>query len=138
MATIAHHYSIHLLGLGAEATCREAAEMMIENSVGAAAVHEQGQIIGLVTERDLVERIVATGADGAVPLGDVVRRDLPPVGPRISTEECAELMRYHCTRHLLVADGGRVLGIVSMRDVIALMISEREDMIEQLRGYVYG
>jgi CBS domain-containing protein len=136
MARIAGHYSRELVAVEGRATCREAAQVMVRNRIGAAAVRDGERIVGLITERDLASRVIATGVDPDVPATTVMRRDLPMVRPDASEVECATLMREHFTRHLLVADGGRVVGIISMKDVIQLMLDEKESLIEQLQRYI--
>src|SRR5262245_41896147 len=137
MAKIENHFSRDLVALDARVSSREAARCMRDRKIGAVVVRDGNRTIGLVTERDLTWRVLA--GDGSVdqPLADVVRKDLPAVTP-VSTEmECSQLMRTHNTRHLMVADQGQVVGIISMRDVIQLMLDEKQWMIEQLQRYVY-
>jgi CBS domain-containing protein len=110
--------------------------LMRERRVGSVAVREEGEVIGVVTERDLVTRVLAPGGSADLTLGVVVRRDLPTVEPHSSAEACAALMRDHNTRHLLVRDRGQVVGIVSMRDVIQLMLDEKQTLVEQLLEYI--
>ena len=138
MATIERHIARDLVSLPAGASCREAARLMKERRIGAVAVTDGGQVVGLVAERDLALRLVGEGAGPEVPLGEIVRRDGPAVGPRASEKQCAELMRAHHVRHLLVRDAENVVGIISMRDVIVMMIEEKELVITQLEGYISG
>src|SRR5215470_12509875 len=115
MATIERHIARDLVSLPAGASCREAARTMKERKIGAVAVTEDGRVVGLVAERDLALRVVGEGAGPEVPLGEIVRRDGPAVGPRASEKQCADLMRAHHVRHLLVRDAEDVLGLISMR-----------------------
>jgi CBS domain-containing protein len=136
MATIERHIARDLVSLEAGASCREAARLMKERRIGAVAVTEGDRVVGLVAERDLALRVVGEGVGAEVPLGEIVRRDGPAVGPRASEKQCADLMRAHHVRHLLVRDGEDVLGLISMRDVIVMMIEEKELVITQLEGYI--
>jgi CBS domain-containing protein len=138
MGKIANHVSRELAALDAGATCREAAALMRDKRIGAVAVREKGKIVGLVTERDLVTRVVAEGQDAAAPIGPLVRRDLPAVSPQASEKECSDLLRDNYVRHLLVREGKDVVGLISMRDVIRLMLDEKEFLIEQLEHYIEG
>jgi CBS domain-containing protein len=137
VAKIDKHFTRDIVGLATTATCREAARIMSERQIGAVAVRDGDRIIGLVTERDLVARLLARDGTIELPIQKVMRRDLPRVAPGASELECAALMRQHYTRHLLVGDKDSVVGIISMRDVIALMLDEKQYVIEQLRSYVY-
>lgn len=138
MATIERHVARDLVSLRAGASCREAARIMKERRIGAVAVSDGDRIVGLVAERDLALRVVGEGTGTDIPLGEIVRRDSPAVGPKASEKQCADLMRAHHVRHLLVRDGDRVVGLISMRDVIVLMLEEKEFVIQQLESYITG
>lgn len=139
MATIERHMARDLVTLDATSTCKQAAALMKERRIGAVAVTHEHQVIGLVAERDLALRVVGEGASPEISLGDVVRRDGPAVASSANEKECVELMRQHHVRHLLVHDGnGKVVGLISMRDVIVLMLDEKEHVIHQLEGYISG
>src|SRR3954467_4446548 len=111
MATIERHITRQLVALDAMTPCRDAAKVMDEKKIGSVAVREGGRVVGIVTERDLVARVLAAGDSGARPSGEAMRADLPSVGPDTSEAEAAELMRTHYTRHLLVEERGHVVGI---------------------------
>jgi len=73
-----------------------------------------------------------------MPVGEAMRTDLPLIASRTSEVECSNLMRDHFTRHLLVEDDGKVVGVISMRDVIRLMLDDKQFLIEQLQTYIDG
>ena len=136
MATIERHVTRELVALDAKTPCTQAARIMAEKKIGSVAVSEGGRIVGVVTERDLATRVLATGSAGEMPIREAMRTDVPTIGPKASETECANLMRVHYTRHLLVEDQGRIVGIISMRDVIQLMLDEKQFVIEQLQDYI--
>jgi predicted transcriptional regulator len=138
MATIERHVTREVLGLDGNSRCREAAKLMAEKRIGAVAVLEGQQIMGLVTERELVYNVLAEGGHCDLPIVQAMRRDLPLIPMTASESECAELMRVNFTRHLLVTDKGAVVGIVSMRDVIRLMLEEKQWLIDELEVYISG
>jgi signal-transduction protein with cAMP-binding, CBS, and nucleotidyltransferase domain len=138
MGGIQGHFTRELVALDIGRPCREAAELMHRHKVGAIAITQGGETVGLVSERDLVMSIVRSGASADTPLGEVTRRDGPWVGPTASERECADVMRANNCRHLLVREGGTVVGLVSMRDVIALMLDEKDLAIQSLEGYIRG
>ena len=119
-------------------SCREAARLMADKRIGAIAVKEGGKTIGLVTERELVYEVLASGGGCDQPIGKSMRRDLPLIPAVTSETECADLMRVHFTRHLLVGEKGAVVGIISMRDVIQLMLDEKQWLIDELQIYISG
>lgn len=125
--------------LDEHSTALEAARLMTERFIGSVVVTDAAGVRGLFTERDLVKRVVAAGRDPrTVPLREVMRAELVRVGPRESVERCLALMRQHRCRHLLVFDGEECIGIVSLRDLVALMLEEKERLIQQLTGYITG
>jgi CBS domain-containing protein len=137
MSSIRKHVARKVVTLAADVPCREAARLMAEKKIGSIGIRVDGRLTGLVTERDLVIAVVASGGDGSLPVGKAAR-PLPRVTPEATETECAALMRDHTTRHLLVEEGGEVVGLVSMRDIIALMLDEKQFVIEQLNTYISG
>ncbi len=138
MATIERHVTNALVALDAMTPCREAAKVMRDKKIGSVAVREAGRVVGILTERDLVARVLAAGDNGTMPIGEAMRTDLPRVPPTTSEAEAAELMRTNYTRHLLVEEMGQVVGIISMRDVIQLMLDDKQYLLEQLQTYIDG
>jgi CBS domain-containing protein len=138
MASIERHVTRRVLGLDAKAACREAARLMAQKRIGAVAVLQGGKPVGLVSERDLVYNVLAEGGHCDGSIADAMRRDLPSVSLSTSESECADLMRVHFTRHLLVVDKGEMVGIISMRDVIQLMLDEKQWLVDELQIYISG
>jgi CBS domain-containing protein len=137
MANIRKHVVRDLVTLDAGTSCQEAARLMSQRNIGSVAVTERGRIAGLVTERDLVGAVLAAGMEPSAPIRDAMR-EIPPIRADAEEAEVAETMRRHKTRHLLVEEGGRVVGVISMRDVIQLMLDEKQFVIGQLQTYISG
>ncbi len=135
MATIRKHMTRDIATIDANAPCREAAKLMADRKIGSVAVQVDGRVVGLATERDLVVTVLARGGDGLQPVKQAMRT-LPRVEPSASETDCAELMKKHFTRHLLVEEMGEVIGVVSMRDIIQVMLDEKQFVIEQLHEYI--
>jgi CBS domain-containing protein len=127
-----------VVALDAEAPIREAARIMAERRIGSVAVREAGRLVGLVTERDLVVSVLANDGSASQPVREAMRPGVPRVAADASEAACAALMRDHATRHLLVEEGGEVVGVVSMRDIIQNMLAEKQFVIEQLNTYIRG
>jgi CBS domain-containing protein len=138
MASIRKHMTQELVALDANTASREAARIMAERKIGSVAVKEAGRITGLVTERDLVTVVLARGGDGAAPIRSAMREGIPRISPEAQETDAADLMRVHATRHLLVEENGKVVGVISMRDVIQLMLDEKQFLIGQLNTYIFG
>jgi CBS domain-containing protein len=118
--------------LPASASVAEAVALMARHEIGAVlAATEDGLVGGLFSERDLLVRVVAAGRDPATtPLSLVMTRDLKFVTPATSTEAALALMHLHRFRHLLVIDGARVHGLVSMRDLVVQIVTRGEGRYE--------
>ncbi len=138
MASIRKHVTRDVVTLEAGAPIRDAARLMADRKIGSVAVREDGKVVGLVTERDLVFTVLARAGNSNQPLREAMRPGIPHVSAEATESECAALMRDHATRHLLVEDRGQIVGVVSMRDIIQLMLDEKQVLIEQLHTYIEG
>ncbi|MGB9632410.1 MAG: CBS domain-containing protein [Chloroflexaceae bacterium] len=119
-------------------TVEEAVRLMAEHDVGALLVVVQGRLVGIVTERDVVRKAVLQGRNPATtPIAEIMTERVLYVRPEQTVEECMALMTDKHLRHLPVLDDGRILGIVSIRDVVADLIAEKSFIIEQLENYIY-
>jgi CBS domain-containing protein len=105
--------------LSASATAREAAETMRANDIGdVVAIDSQGAIVGIVTDRDIVVRIVAEGRDpGATRIEDIASCEMTVVSPDDPVELAVELMRVRTLRRLPVVKHGKIVGVVSIGDL---------------------
>lgn len=123
----------NLLTAPPEATIREAAKRMVERKVGAILVVDDGELVGIFSERDALERVLAGGRDAEdTRLGDVCTRELLVVRRNSPIKECVELVRRHGIRHIpVVDDENRPVGILSSRDFLSYVINELEQLIEQ-------
>jgi CBS domain-containing protein len=119
-------------------TVEEAVRLMAEHDVGALLVVVEGRLVGIVTERDVVRKVVLQGRNPATtPIAEIMTERVLYVRPEQTVEECMALMTDKHLRHLPVLDDGRILGIVSIRDVVADLIAEKSFIIEQLENYIY-
>ncbi len=138
MASIQKHVTRELVALDGAVPCSEAARVMAVQNIGSVGVRDGGRVVGIVTERDLVTRVLADGAPVDLAIRDAMRTDLPIVPADTTEEECVALMRDHRTRHLLVGEAGEPIGVISMRDLIRLMLEEKEWLIGQLQNFIDG
>ena len=115
----------------------EAAMVMTEEFIGSVVVTRSSKIIGMFTERDLMMRVVGKRKDPEkVKIKDVMSESLITVGPKDTAGYCLNLMKEHRCRHLLVFAGDEFLGIVSLRDMVTLMLDEKEELIGHLEKYI--
>jgi CBS domain-containing protein len=111
-----------------------AATMMRENDVGSIPVVDGNQLVGIVTDRDIVARAVAENADlRTTTVGDVASRDVVTVGPDDDLDEARRLMAEQQVRRLPVVDRGRIVGMLAQADV-AMMAKEKDsgEMLEEI------
>jgi CBS domain-containing protein len=120
-------------------TVYRALQLMAENNVGSVVVCDGGHMVGIFTERDYCRKIILMGRSSLnTPLDEIMTKKMITVRPNQSLEECLELMSKYHIRHLPVEDGGKLVGVVSMRDVMQMIISIKEDRIERLENYILG
>ncbi|CAD5106575.1 CBS domain-containing protein [Zestomonas carbonaria] len=131
--------SSHLYAVGPETSVLEAAELMAEKGIGAVLVLEDGQLAGIVTERDYVRRVVVLERSAyATTVAEIMTRNLFVVGLRDSNQYCMQLMTEKNLRHLPVLEQGELVGLLSIRDLVRDVTSEQENLIEQLQHYIRG
>jgi CBS domain-containing protein len=113
-----------LLTVDADATLGEAAARMAERGVGAVVVLEGETIAAILTERDVM-KAVAAGKDGSGPISEWMTRHPETVEPEDSTDHAAALMIHGGFRHLPVVQAGKVVGILSIRDLMRVALDDR-------------
>lgn len=117
-------------------TVLDAAATMVERFIGSVVVTSASAVTGIFTERDLMRVVAQRQTPAKTALRDVMRTDLVRASPRDSVEDCLDLMRTNRCRHLLVFDRDEFVGIVSLRDLAALMLEEKEALVEELTKYI--
>jgi CBS domain-containing protein len=121
---VADHMTRSLLTVTAEATLGEAAAQMAERGVGAVVVLEGEAIAAILTERDVM-RAVAGGQDGSATVGAWMSRHPDTIEPTDTTDHAASLMIHGGFRHLPVVEEGKVVGIISIRDLMRVALDDR-------------
>jgi CBS domain-containing protein len=117
---------------------KEAAAVMTRHQIGAVPVLDEGRLVGIFTERDVMGRVVALGLDAERTIvGDVMTTALVVADPSESYEACLARMQQVRVRHLLVLDQGRLAGILSVRDLLAADADEKDEAITMLNAYVH-
>lgn len=119
------------------ASAQEAAELMTKHYIGSLIVTGHIGFRGLFTERELMMDVVGKGKDPAsTRLADVVTESFARVSPQDSAEHCLDMMKEHRCRHLLVFDDEDFVGLVSLRDMVVLLLEEKEEFIKRLQEYI--
>lgn len=129
-----------VMSVGKEATVLDASRLMNEHKIGALAVLDRGQIIGIFTERDVLRRVVAEQRDPAVTkIDDVMTTEIACCRSDTPLEEVRATFRRRKIRHLPVVDEDRkVLGMISIGDLNAHDANAKEQSIHLLHEYIYG
>jgi CBS domain-containing protein len=111
----------------ADSTVLEAARFMKEHAFGALPVLRDGDLVGILSERDIMNRVVASGrTPGMTRVSEVMTPKPKTVSADETIEECLFLMREFGFRHLLIADGKELKGVVSLRDILLKYLSQKE------------
>jgi CBS domain-containing protein len=120
------------------ATARDAAQQMRERQIGAALVVESGKLLGIVTERDLVFRLLAAGGSPDTPVVDLMTASPDTLGPEDTAVTALDRMRAGRYRHLPVVDGDRLIGMVSIRDLYDAVRSSLQEDLQSAETLIYG
>jgi CBS domain-containing protein len=122
-----------------DSTILDGLKLMAEKQIGSLPVLEGEQVVGIFTERDFARRV---GPDRRKPeetrIEEVMTRELITVDPDQTVNDCMMLMTENHIRHLPVMDEGRLVGIISVGDVVKDIIEELEFHVEQLKSYITG
>ncbi len=125
--------------IGPDASVYEALRVMADKNVGALLVLEGGKLVGVISERDYARKVALRGKTAHNTfVGEIMSPGVISVRPDQTVEECMALMTDKHIRHLPVVADGRLMGIISIGDVVKSIITEQGFMIEQLTGYIAG
>jgi len=120
-------------------TVLEAIRRMAEHGIGALVVMEGGSIVGMVSERDYARKVILMGRNSdQTAVREIMSPTVLYVRPQQSNEDCMALMANSRVRHLPVMEGGRLIGLISMGDLVKDIISDQQFTIEQLEHYING
>jgi len=121
------------------ATVYEAIQLMADKNVGAVLVTEKDKLVGIISERDYTRKVVLKGKSSrTTAVKEILSRQVIHVTPSQTVEECMRLMTDHHIRHLPVLDGQKIVGLVSIGDLVNWIISAQHTAISQLQTYIAG
>jgi CBS domain-containing protein len=122
-----------------DAMVYDAIHLMAEKNVGALPVVDGLTLVGILSERDYMSKVMLKGKSSKeTPVSDIMTREVVTVSPDRSVSECMSLITEHRIRHLPVVEGDKLLGIVSIGDLVKWIIATQRTTIEQLEKYIVG
>ena len=130
----------HMVTISSQATVLTAATVMSDNKVGSLLVLDEGRLIGMLTERDVLQRIVAEQRDPkTTAVAEVMTRDVVCCRPHTDMDEARSVMKHRRIRHLpVLEEGGGVIGLISIGDLNAYQVDSAERTIYLLKEYIHG
>jgi CBS domain-containing protein len=117
----------------------EAIQMMADKHVGALPVTRNGDLVGVISERDYARKVILLGRSSAeTPVWQIMSSPVVTVTPEDDVRQCMQVMTEKRIRHLPVVDSGRMVGMISIGDLVRAVIEEQEQTIEHLERFISG
>ncbi|MDD2006177.1 CBS domain-containing protein [Pseudomonas putida] len=137
LKTKSQHQTVYTIG--PDDSVLDALKLLAEKNVGALPVVEGGQVVGIVSERDYARKLVLKGrSSAATPVREIMSAPVVTVDPKQKLDFCMNLMTDRHLRHLPVVDNGRLLGLLSIGDLVKETIDEQASLIKQMEQYIRG
>lgn len=131
--------NLSICKIQADDTVFTALQQMAADNVGAVVVEEKGRIVGIFTERDYARKIILKGRCSLdTELSEIMTHEMITIHPDQTIEECMTLMTKWHIRHLPIMSEGKLIGMISMRDVVQAILSLKEQQIEDMKSYIFG
>jgi len=125
--------------IGPDAKVIEALQLMAQKDVGALVVMEGGRLVGMLSERDYARKVILHGRSSQdVPVRDIMTSDVITIDPGKTIEDCMGLVTQRRIRHLPVCEGEKLIGLVSIGDLVKEVIADQEQTIKQLESYIHS
>ena len=139
VGALLHNKSGEIWFLDPSASVYDAIRLMADKSVGALLVMRDGKLAGIVSERDYARKVVLQGRHSQdTPVSDIITSSVITVTPSHTVEECMRIVTDKRIRHLPVVDGDRVIGIVSIGDLVNWVLTEQQETIRHLEAWISG
>jgi CBS domain-containing protein len=127
-----------IYSVGPDDPVLDAIKTMAQRHVGALLVMKSGELVGIISERDYARKVILLGrSSNDTPVAQIMSSPVYTVTPKRSVEDCMRLMTQHRVRHLPVVENGRVVGVISIGDLVKAVIEDQRHTIEQLEDYIH-
>jgi CBS domain-containing protein len=125
--------------IGPDETVYDAISLLAEKNVGALPVLEGDKLVGIISERDYTRKIALAGRSSKeTRVREIISSPVISVTPAASVDECMRIMTHHRIRHLPVLENGKMVGIISIGDLVNWIINIQSQTIDQLQNYITG
>jgi len=128
-----------LWSIAPEATVFKALELMAQKDIGAVVVVKDEKLVGIFSERDYARKVILKGLSSkTTTVGELMTKDVFTVSPETTIKECLTLATEHRFRHLPVVEKGKLVGIITIGDIVKVIISDQQNLIDQMENYITG
>ncbi|HEY8510188.1 MAG TPA: CBS domain-containing protein [Steroidobacteraceae bacterium] len=128
-----------LYSIGPDDPVLEAIRMMAEHRIGALLVMREGELVGIISERDYARKVILRGRSSSeTPVHQIMSSPVITVSPTHTLDQCMRIVTEKRIRHLPVVESGRVVGVISIGDLVKAVIEEQQRTIEQLESYIHS
>jgi CBS domain-containing protein len=129
----------HIVSLGPDATVLEAITLMADKTIGSLVIIDDDELLGIITERDYARKVIIKGRSSRTTLvSEIMTTSVYTTSSVETVNSCMALMTEKRIRHVPVVEDNRVIGMVSIGDLVAAIISDQQEEIEQLGQYISG
>lgn len=123
--------------IGPDAPVLDAVRLMAEKHIGALLVMQEQNLVGILSERDYARKVILRGRSSRdTPVRDIMTADVVTVGPNETSDHCMQVVTERRVRHLPVIESGRVVGVVSIGDLVKAVIEDQQLELDQLQRYI--
>ncbi|NIV17541.1 MAG: CBS domain-containing protein [Woeseiaceae bacterium] len=129
----------HIVSIAPDASVFDAIKLMAEKAVGSLLVMDDEELRGIVTERDYARKVIIKGRSSeSTAVSEIMTTNIVSTTSAETVNHCMEMMSSQGVRHLPVVEDNRVIGMLSMRDLVQAIIADQQEEIEQLEHYISG
>lgn len=139
ISEILSHKGAQVWSIGPEATVFDAIQLMADKNIGALLVTQADRLVGILTERDYTRKVALKGKSSKqTAVKEILSGQVIHVSPDHTVEDCMRLMTDHRVRHLPVLEADRIVGVISIGDLVNWIITAQSSTIHQLQTYISG